>query len=104
MAAGNRLPTAVPDVVITIEAFPLAMLSPKAKKADDLSSRDVKSLNLDNSANPPEAIANGPERLPEQRTTLSNPLSWKALNSSRDMKKLVRAKDSERLVTNRIAG
>ena len=67
-AAGNRFATAVPEVVMTIAAFPKPVAIPKAKNAADLSSIALYRFNPNSSSRPPAAKASGDDRLPGQRT------------------------------------
>ena len=87
-AAGKRFATALPEVVMTQLACPLAALIPKARNAADLSSIDVmrvKSFLLERLA---AAKARGPDLLPGQRTKYFTPLATRVLRSSKLIKKL----------------
>ena len=82
-AAGNRLATAVPEVVITAAARPDAAAIPRAWKAAERSSMAVVSVSKPRSARPPAASASGAERLPGQSTNRCRP--WRCRHSSRPM-------------------
>ena len=81
------------EVVMTAVAFPIAVPLPNAKKAADRSSMAVVRDKHPVFASCPAASANGPERLPGQRTKWVSPLAWKASSNFRQASKLERAID-----------
>ncbi len=95
MAAGKRLATAVPEVLITADALPLAVDKPNAKNAAERSSTAVIRDNSENSANPPAAKAKGPDLLPGHKTTYFKPLETNASKSLIQINKFFFAKDRD---------
>ena len=63
-AAGNKLLTAVPEVVITKERLPDAAEIPREWNPADLSSIELKIFTSPNLFNSPAAIASGADLLP----------------------------------------
>ena len=88
--AGNRLATALPEVVTTAAGTPAARPKPRAKKAADRSSTAVNSCRPPGSSSP-AATARGAERLPGQSTSRSSPWRLRASNRPRAARRLASA-------------